>query len=163
MTRLPAGCALILMAPVCVLLTRCSSGSPAPPPPKPQPVVTIDLAGSADQNPDVNGGAAPVAVRIVELTDTNKFEHADVFALIDHEQQTLGTDEASSQEFILSPSERRSIKIDPKPGVTAIGVAALYRDIDDAHWHAVAPIASDGPTKLSAGIGKLTVTLKPSP
>ena len=152
------------VALVCALLAGCSSAPPPPPIPPPQPpVVTIVLTGSAGQNPDLDGAPSPVAVRIIELTGTNKFLRADVFALIDHEQQTLGADEAAVQEFVLSPSEQRSIKIDPKPGVTAIGVAALYRDIDGAQWRAVAPIASTGPTNLAAGIGKLTVTLKAVP
>jgi type VI secretion system protein VasD len=155
---------VFLMAwPLGVALTQCSSKPPPPPPPKPPPVVTIALAGSADQNPDVNGAASPVVVRIIQLTGTNKFERADVFALMDHEQQTLGPDEADSLEINLAPSEQRSIRIDPKPGVTSIGLLALYRDIDEAHWRDVVPVASEGPTKLSAAVGKLTVTLKPAP
>ncbi len=138
-------------------LAGCSS---TPAPPKPPPVVTIDLSGSAEQNPDINGAASPVAVRIIELTGTNKFERAEVFALIDHEQQTLGADEAGMQEIILSPAEHRSVRIDPKPGVTAVGVAAIYRDIDGAQWRATAPVAANGPTKLAADIGKLSVTIK---
>jgi type VI secretion system VasD/TssJ family lipoprotein len=47
--------------------------------------------------------------------------------------------------------------------VTAIGVAALFRDIDNAQWRAIAPIASNGATRLAAGIGKGSVTLKQSP
>lgn len=152
----------MLLAAATAVLSACSS-APPPPPPKPPPVVTIAISGSADQNPDASGAASPVAVRVIQLTATNKFERADVFAFIDHEQQTLGADEADSQEFILSPSEKRSIKIDPKPGVTAIGLAALYRDIDSAHWRAVAPIASEGPTRLTGNVGKLTVTLKSEP
>jgi type VI secretion system protein VasD len=151
----------VVALPLSLSLAACSSKPP--PPPKPPPVVTIGLTGSADQNPDINGVPSPVVVRIIELTGTNKFERADVYALIDHEAQTLSPDEADSQEITLSPSEQRSIKIDPKPGVTAIGVAALYRDIDNAQWRAFAPVASEGATKLSAVIGKLTVTLKPAP
>jgi type VI secretion system protein VasD len=145
------------------LLVACSSKPPPPPPPKLPPVVTLTVSGSADQNPDANGAASPVVVRIIQLAGTNKFERADVFAFMDHEQQTLGADEADSQELILSPSEKRTIKIDPKPGVTAIGLAALYRDIDGAHWRAVAPIASEGPTRLAGDVGKLSVTLKSVP
>jgi type VI secretion system protein VasD len=159
------GYAWIIVAPICVLLAQCSSAPPPPappPPPKPPPVVIINLTGGADQNPDVNGVPSPVAVRIIQLTATNTFERADVFALIDHQQQTLGADQAGSQEFVLAPSEQRSITIDPKPGVTAIGVAALYRAIDDSQWRADAPVATNGPTKLAATIGKLTVTLKPA-
>jgi type VI secretion system protein VasD len=122
--------------------------------------VTIVVTGSADQNPDVKGTAAPVAVRIFQLTTTAKFERADVYALIDHEQQTLGADGVASEEFVLAPSEFRTVRIEPKSGVSAIGVTALYRDIDHAKWRADAPVASSGPTKLAASIGKLAVTLK---
>ncbi|HEY8290185.1 MAG TPA: type VI secretion system lipoprotein TssJ, partial [Acetobacteraceae bacterium] len=67
-------------------LTQCA------PPPKPPAVLTLKMNGSADQNPDINGKASPVAVRIYQLTATAKFERGDVFALTEHEQQTLGSD-----------------------------------------------------------------------
>jgi type VI secretion system protein VasD len=142
-----------------LLLTRCGGPPPSPPP----PAVTLVITASAKQNADTGGAPAPVAVRIFQLTATAKFERADVYALLDHEQQTLGADDGGSQEFVLSPSETKTLKIEPKPGVSAIGVIALYRDIDHAQWRADAPIASSGPTKLAADIGPLSVTLKPAP
>lgn len=123
----------------------------------------LSLTGTTEQNPDINGAPSPVAVRIIQLIDPNRFQHADAYAFIDNQQQALGADAAASEDVFVSPSEQRSIRIDPKPGVTAIGVAALYRDIDNAQWRAVAPVASNGPTKLSATIGRLTVTLQPAP
>ena len=141
-----------------LLLTQCSS-----PPPPPPPVMTITITASAQQNPDSTGKPSPVAVRIFQLNATAKFERADVYALIDREQQTLGAENAGSQEFVLAPSEVKTLKIEPKPGVSAIGVTAFYRDIDHAQWRADAPIASRGPTKLAADIGALAVTLKSTP
>ena len=60
------------------------------PAPKPPAVLTLTMIGSADQNPSLAGKPAPVAVRIYQLTATAKFERGDVFALTEHEQQTLG-------------------------------------------------------------------------
>ena len=80
-----------------LLLTQCSS------PPPPPPVVTVTITASAQQNPDTSGHPSPVAVRIFQLNATAKFERADVYALIDREQQTLGADDAGSQEFVLAP------------------------------------------------------------
>ena len=137
-------------------LVRCA------PPPKPPPVLTITMVGSADQNPDTTGAAKPVAVRIYQLTATAKFERADVFALTEHEQQTLGQDDAGSQEFLLSPGETQTKTFELKPGVTAIGVAVMYRDIDKSQWRADAPAADSGPTKLLLNVGKLAITLKPA-
>ena len=143
-----------LAAPLALL--RCA------PPPKPPPVLTITMVGSADQNPDTNGSAKPVAVRIYQLVATAKFERSDVFALTEHEQQTLGQDSVGSQEFLLSPGETQTQTFGLKPGVNAIGVVALYRNIDQSQWRADAPAADSGPTKLLLNVGKLAITLKPA-
>lgn len=129
--------------------------------PKPPGVVTLTMIGSADQNPDSAGKAAPVAVHIYQLTQTAKFERSDVFALTEHEQQTLGQDDAASQEFVLSPGETQTKQFELKPGVQTVGVVVLYRDIDNAQWRADAAVATSGPTKLTLNVGKLAITLKP--
>src|SRR5438045_8570795 len=107
-------------------LVRCS------PAPKPPPVLTLTMTGSAEQNPDLSGKPSPVAVRIYQLTATAKFERGDVFALTEHEQQTLGQDDAGSQEFVLSPGETQTKTFELKPAVQAIGVVVLYRHAEHA-------------------------------
>ena len=139
-----------------MVLARCA------PPPKPPPVLTLTMVGSADQNPDLSGKPAPVAVRIYQLTATAKFERGDVFALTEHEQQTLGQDDAGSQEFVLSPGETQTKTFELKQGVQAVGVVVLYRDIDRAQWRADAPVATSGPTRLLLNVGKLAISLKPA-
>ena len=146
---------LLLAAPLA--LAHCA------PPPKPPAVLTITMIGSADQNPDLGGKASPVAVRIYQLTATAKFERADVFALTEHEQQTLGTDDAGSQEFVLSPNETQTKTFELKPMVQAVGIVVLYRDIDQSQWRADAPVADSGPTKLLLNVNKLAISLKPAP
>jgi type VI secretion system protein VasD len=136
-------------------LARCA---PAPPPP---PVLTLTITGTQDQNPDAAGRASPVAVRVYQLSGTAKFEQSDVFALKDSEAKTLGTEEAAgSQEFLIAPTDKKTVTINLKPMVSAVGVAVLYRDIDHANWRAAAAAAASGPTTLSATIGKLALTLK---
>jgi type VI secretion system protein VasD len=143
-----------LIGPLALL--RCA------PPPKPPPVLTITMVGSKDQNPDTDGTAKPVAVRIYQLAATAKFERGDVFALTEHEQQTLGQDDLGSQEFLLAPGETQTQTFGLKNGVNAIGVVVLYRDIDKSQWRADAPAADSGPTKLLLNVGKLAITLKPA-
>jgi type VI secretion system protein VasD len=136
-------------------LARCST------PPPPPPVLNLTINGTADQNPDAAGRASPVAVRVYQLTGTAKFEQADVFALKDNEMKTLGAEEATgSLEFLIAPGDTKTVKIDLKPMVSSIGVAVLYRDIDQAKWRADAPAAANGPTNLTATVGKLALTLK---
>jgi len=138
-------------------LTRCSS------PPPPPPVLDLTIKGSADQNPDAAGRASPVAVRVYQLAGTAKFEQSDIFALKDAEAKTLGTEAApgsSSQEFLLAPGDTKQVKIDLKPGVSSIGVAVMFSNIDAAKWRADAPAQPHGLTTLTATVGKLSVTLK---
>jgi type VI secretion system protein VasD len=150
--RLIVGSFLGLLA-----LARCA---PAPPPP---PVLTLIITGTAEQNPDAAGRASPVAVRVYQLSGTAKFSQADVFGLKDNEAKTLGTEQAAgsnSQEFLISPGDKKKVTIDLKPMVSAIGVAVMYRDIDHASWRATETANAHGPTTLSATVGKLALTLK---
>jgi type VI secretion system protein VasD len=147
---------LILSCAALLALARC--GAPPPPPP---PVLTLTITGGLDQNPDGLGRPSPVAVRVYQLSSTAKFEQSDVFALKDREAQTLGPESQGSQEYLIAPGEKKTVTINLKPTVSAIGVAAMYRDIDHARWRAVQPANASGPTVLAANSDKLTLALKP--
>lgn len=148
----------LLLLPVGLLLAYCA------PPPKPPAVLTLTMVGSPDQNADPGGKAAPVAVKVYQLTAAAKFESSDWTALTEHEQQTLGQDEAAvAQQFVVAPGETQTKTFELKKDVQAIGIVALYRDIDHATWRAVERVADSGPIKLTLSIGKLAVTLKPEP
>jgi type VI secretion system protein VasD len=142
-----------LLGVVVALATRCSS---APPPPG---VLTLNVIGGPDQNPDPTGRPAPVAVRLFELNGTAKFERADVFALTEREPQTLGDDGQGSEEFVLSPGETRTITRELKKGVRFIGIAVLFRDIDRSRWRAIAQVGVSGPTKLTLRVNGLSAAL----
>src|SRR5437879_6300913 len=103
------------------LITVVAAVGAAPPPPP--AVLTLTIAAGPDQNPDPSGRPAPVAIRLFELNGTAKFERADVFALTEHEQQTLGEEGQGSEEFMLRPGETRTVTRELKKGVQFIGVA----------------------------------------
>lgn len=143
----------LLLGTLVLLASGCSS---APPPPA---VLTLNIIGASGQNPDPTGSSAPVAVRVYQLNDPAKFERSDVFALTEREQQTLGPEDQGSEEFVLRPGETRTIKRELKPGVQFIGVVVLFRNIDQAHWRAVSPVAASGPSVLTLKISALNVAL----
>ena len=146
-----------MLLPAGLLLTQCS------PAPKPPAVLTLTMVGGADQNPDPGGKAAPVAVKVYQLTATAKFNSSDWTALTEREAATLGQDEAApSQQFVVAPGATQTQTINLKSGVQNVGIIALFRDIDHAQWRAVAPAADSGPTNLTLNIAKLAITLQPT-
>ncbi len=145
---------------VVLSLTLALAGCAAQPPAAP-PILNLTITGSPDQNPDGVGRASPVAVRVYQLSGAAKFEQSDVFALKDNEAKTLASEEAGpSQEFLIAPGEKKTVTIALKPMVSAIGVAAWYRDIDNARWRAVQPANASGPTTLAATCNRLALVLK---
>jgi type VI secretion system protein VasD len=147
----------VLLMPALLALSYC-----APPPPKPPAVLTLTAIGGADQNPGPSGAPAPVEIWVFLLNNTGRFNSADVFALTEHDKAALGEDEAGSETFVLAPGETHTVTRKLKPGVQAVGVVALYRDIDSATWRASAPVADSGPTQLTLKVGKLAVSLAPA-
>jgi type VI secretion system protein VasD len=155
---IPSRRALLAM-PALLALATCA----APPPPKPPAVLVLTATGAADQNPDPSGNPSPVAISVYYLSSTGKFDGADVFALTERAKQTLGEDMAGQDGFVLAPGETHTLTHELKPGVQAVGIVALFRDIDRATWRASAPVADSGPTRLVLKVGKLSVSLAPAP
>ena len=133
------------------------AGCAAPPPPP--PTLSLTVAGGADQNPDPSGHAASVAVRVIQLASTGKFLAADVFALINREQATLGTDDLGSEEVLVSPGQTVTVSHPLKPGTNALGIAVLFRDIDHATWRLTAPVPATGEVKLKLTTAGLVAKL----
>jgi type VI secretion system protein VasD len=144
---------LLLALPV------AACGSPAPPPPPAPPEVNLTIKGGADQNPSPSGQPTPVTVRVLQLTNTGKFDTADPLALTTSPQAVLGDSLLASQDVIVSPGETLSLKITPRPGAQVLGIAVLFRNIDQAQWRVSVPIAPHGPTTLTLTITKLGAKL----
>ena len=150
----------VLTAPLLILpLAALSACGPKIEPP---PILTLTIQGSADQNPTPAGTAQPLEVRIYQLGSTSAFDRAVFFALTNQEQLTLGPSDLGSDTYVIAPGATKTIVTQLKPGVQAIGVAALFQQIDTATWRAHAPAAPHGPTKLMLKISKLAISLAPS-
>jgi type VI secretion system protein VasD len=148
---------LLLLLPAALLLARCASpaGLPA--------VLCLTMKGGTGKNADPTGKAAPVAIKVYQRTSTAKFKRSDWAALTENEAKTLGPDAAGpSQQFVVAPGETQNQTINLKSDVSAVGIIALYRDIDHAQWRATAPVADSGPTNLMLHIGRLAITLTPA-
>jgi type VI secretion system protein VasD len=135
-------------------------GCAAPPPPP--PVLTLNIIGSAGQNPDPSGQGNTVAVNFYQLASTGKFQSTDFYSLTGQEAATLGTDEmGSSEQFLVAPGATLHETRPLKPTVTAIGLAVLFRDINNSTWRVTAPVAANGPSVVTLRINGLKATIGP--
>jgi type VI secretion system protein VasD len=123
-------------------------------------LVDITFKAAPDVNPDPSGRPSPIFVRYYQLGATTTFTTADYFQLHDTEAAVLGPALLDRQELPLAPGASQTVAIEAKPGTTAIGIVAAYRDINNAQWRAQAPIAAGKKTTLEVQLGKLAVSVK---
>jgi type VI secretion system protein VasD len=115
------------------LLVSCAEvpEQPAPPPPT---VVELTLNSATSINPDADGKASPVVLRIYELREQSGFNGADFFAIFDKEQATLGADLVRKQELVIKPGENKTLRIEPAADTRILGFFAAFRKLDNAGW-----------------------------
>jgi type VI secretion system protein VasD len=130
----------------------------APPPAPVAPPLTIaaatdatvsapmTIAASADTNPDASGRPSPVVIRVYQLRTDAAFTNAEFFALFDDEQKVLGQELISRDEFMLAPSERRTLNVTVAPDARFVGAIAAFRDIRNAQWRGIVAAPRNGLT-----------------
>lgn len=146
-----------------VLATLGLAGCASQPP---KPVQTqATLAASADVNPDSQGRASPVVVRIYQLRGDAEFNDAGFFAIYDNESATLGQNLIMRDERTLFPGQSTPLSLSLSPDARFLGVIAAYRDIRTSRWRAVVGVPEKSLLKLlakrrvSVQIGKDAVTI----
>jgi len=131
---------------VCATVVMVAAAACAKAPPPALPPITIaappetktksamTLAASADTNPDANGRPSPVVVRVYQLKTDAAFKGAEFFALYDDDQKVLGPELISRDEFVLAPSEKKTIDVAVSKETRFVGALAAFRDIRNAQW-----------------------------
>jgi type VI secretion system protein VasD len=119
------------------MLAACASSDP-----KPKEPLRLDLtvSGASNVNPDYQGRAAPIVVRIYELKTDSAFNAADFFSLQQKDKTVLADDLVKRDEFQLRPGEHRTIHRTADPATTTLGVLAAYRDLPHSVWRAAYPL-----------------------
>jgi type VI secretion system protein VasD len=133
-----------------LILTSCGKGvPPAPPPlvlaPPPKPVpAALMIAASADTNPDASGRPSPVVLRVYQLKGDTAFSGAEFFPLFDDDQKVLGAEFISRDEYVLAPSETRTVEVAVSDDARFVGAVAAFRDIRNSQWRVLMPATRTG-------------------
>lgn len=126
----------------------------------PEPVAAhMTLAASADANPDPSGRPSPVVVRVYQLRGDAAFVGADFFGLFDDEQKVLGPELISRAEYVLTPSERRTVDVPLSGDVRFVGVIAAFRDIRNADWRVLVPTWREGKRNMTVAVERTRIVL----
>jgi type VI secretion system protein VasD len=135
MTHHHRTCTLAWAIAVVLVASACAKSAGAPKPSK----TRVALAASADANPDATGKPSPVVVRLYQLKGDAAFANADFFALYDDEMKVLGPELIMRDEFLLTPSEKRTVELSVSGAARFVGVIAAFRDIRNSQWRVVVP------------------------
>ena len=122
------------------LLSACGGA-----PPKPEPI-GIQIAATADVNPDMQGRPSPIILHIMELNSTEQFSRLDYMGLTQPSGAALGPELLGKNQLVLQPGESKTLPMELNPQTTTIGLVAGYRDIDNAAWRKTIPV-TQGVTK----------------
>jgi type VI secretion system protein VasD len=137
--RWPRNAVLLLLASLGAVAPRAQSTAPSSADRAAASQVELTLVGGPALNPNAQGRAAPVVVRVFELRRTDVFAAADYERLFG-ERPAAGDDPRPAEEFILRPGEiaHRDRAVDPT--VQALGIAAAFRELDHAAWRLIVPL-----------------------
>jgi type VI secretion system protein VasD len=125
-----------LTGPIAAAADRASSPSAAA-----SFSIEATLVGGPNLNPNLEGHASPVVVRVFELKKTTEFQAANFPALFERPKEALGDGLVAQQEFILRPGEIRHYDRTGEPQPAALGLAAAFRTLDKDAWRVIVPIA----------------------
>lgn len=129
---------------------------------RPDPTsIDLMLTASPAVNPDRNGRASPVLVRVYELRSAGTFETADFFVLLEQDQTALGGELVNRWEFQLDPGETTRLEANFQPSSSALGIMVAYRDIERAQWRAVQAVEVSSENELTVIVGRLAVNFGP--
>ncbi|QAX80022.1 type VI secretion system lipoprotein TssJ [Yersinia hibernica] len=116
-----------------LLVMACSS--------KPQPEtvekLVVELTTTKDINPNNKGVANPLRISVYTLKSMDEFKSSDFFTITEENTPSLKEQMEKVYDGIMLPNETKKIELTPNSEVTAIGVVAAYREIEQADWKAV--------------------------
>jgi type VI secretion system protein VasD len=146
-----------------LIMAGCGKGPPPPlviaPPPKPVPAA-LTIAASADTNPDATGRPSPVVVRVYQLKGDVAFTGAEFFPLFDDDQKVLGPELISRDEYVLAPSEKRTVEVAVSDDTRFVGAVAAFRDIRNSEWRVLVPASRKG---MMVAVERARVVLSVAP
>ena len=122
--------------------------------------MVIEFEATADVNPNGEGRASPVAIRIFRLKSYTAFRKANFFALYDNDKGVLGDDLIGKQEIILTPNEKRTVFFETDDDTLAIGLMGIFMVYESIQWKDAAGVRTHKTTVINVTVGGKGIMIK---
>ncbi len=156
MSKTSAIVSILSIFSLVILLLGCGKDVKPPPPP---PKINMEIKAAAELNPDESGRPSPIVLRIYALRSLGKFNSADFYSLYSDDQQ-LGGDLISMEEFHLTPGGQKRYARDVSRDTLYLGVVAAYRGLDDAVWRDSIPVPGGRSSNFSVQLDANIVSIR---
>lgn len=123
--------------------------------------VELQFSTSNMVNPDRDGRASPVIVRVYKLADERQFSREDFLNLYEDADNRLGRDLLGTIVLKeLAPGELRKERIELEPEVKYVGLLAEFIRYQDAQSIQLVPIVEHRINKVSVSISGTQLRVK---
>lgn len=123
--------------------------------------IIAQVSAVASLNPDSEGRASPLVVRLYELTAGSPFDSADFFDLYDQDKATLGETFVAVDEIRVLPSDSKTITRTLQPTTRFVGIVAAFRDVELSTWRGLVEVPLNQTTTYDLMLDSLSVWIKP--
>ncbi|GLR71902.1 type VI secretion system lipoprotein TssJ [Agaribacter marinus] len=101
---------------------------------------TYLITATDDINPDINGRASSVVVRVYQLSNSINFENAAYEDLFAASGNSLGSEFIAVNEYLVDPGSRTELDLEISENAKFIGVVVGYRSVDMVTWRTLKEI-----------------------
>ena len=119
---------------------------------------TLNISTSKDLNPDSDGRASPIVLKVFALSDDRQFKREDFLSLYEDPAERLGSDLIDTFELKeFSPEETREEVLKLTPETRFIGIMAAYIQYDKAKALMILPITANKNNKYEIKAERLRI------
>ena len=128
---------------------------------EPGPIsLKLTISASKKLNPDIEKRASPIVIRIYQLTQIDRFNNSDFFALYENDQSILAKDLKYREELEIQPGQSTTKTLEISSNSKYIAVLAAYRDLDKAQWKSFLEINPINLHPIKIEVGESAIILK---
>lgn len=122
--------------------------------------VVVNIEAAANINPNVDGLASPLEIRIYQLQDSEAFNQAGFIDLYNDDQGVLKADLLSKRNLdSVLPNEKRQIVLPLISGTQFVAVVAAFANYREAKNKAILMVQPGMPIIIDAQIDGINVSI----